>query len=206
MIRINPNPMPVRDGLIKAVESQILKRYEVYDSQSVDEATLLLGNYHFQAILITTLDNEYRSRLLTPLVEFLKAGGTIIRISTDLSGFLPARRAPILNTEFLLEGYHIGRDDKSFGSYYVLNPNFENVFGPSVLASLDKTIRPNNRFVCLVRDSASIYKSSREYDYCAAAFTKRGGGFVGFLGDTVEVLAVQNLRTLLLAMLGRSDH
>ena len=206
MIRINTNPMPVRHGLIKAVESQILKRYEVSDSQSVNEATLLLRKYHFQAILITTLDNEYCSRLLTPLVEFLKAGGTIIRISTDLSGFLPFRGSLMRNTKFLLEGYHLGGDDTRLGSYYVLNPNFEKVFGPSVFASLDKTIRPNNRFECLVPDSARIYKSSGIYDYCAAAFTKRGGGFVGYLGDTEEVLAVQNLQTLLLAMLGRSDH
>lgn len=153
----------------------------------------------FQAVLTligeTTQDNK---RLYTVLANYVKTGGTLILISDYC---LNASRSShsTLNAEFALEGHCISRTSRC----YVLNPNFENIFGPSIFASLNEIICTNIQLVRVSPDSAKIYRSPRELGTdCAATFVKRGMGFIGYLADTPEVPAAQ---TLLLAMLGRLE-
>lgn len=195
------NQVPVATGLVTAVESEIHKKYEVYGSRSVAEAEHLLQALNFQAVLIITLGEKNQGNLPHHLQLFTETGGTVILTSRCFKPCLdpylrPTTHCSKLDTNFILGGHRI---DKST-CHYALNPNFENLFGPSVFAALAKEIRTDTQTIDVV-DSAKIYKSVRDgSSNCAAAFFKRGEGFVGYLGDTEEGPVDQ---TLLLAML---DH
>lgn len=136
--------------------------------------------------------------LHTLLAEHIRTGGTLVLAAHRLSArwitdapWRPTRP----NFNFDLEGHYIKDDD----SYYALNPEIENLFGPSVFASLDTVIRTNVQLMGDFPDSAKIYRSAREPG-CSAAFVKHDKGYIGYL---IETTAIPALRTLLLAMLGR---
>lgn len=198
------NQKPVATGLVTAIESEICKKYEVYDSGSIVEAIHLLQVLTFQAVLIITLgEKENRGGLPYRLDRFTDNGGTLILTSRCFKLCLPpyprpATHCSMLDTDFIPGGHRIDRST----CHYALNPNFENVFEPSVFATLAKESHTDAQTID-VADSAKIYRSVREgSSNCSAAFFKRGKGFVGYLGDTAEGPVDQ---TLLLAMLGRPD-
>lgn len=198
------NQKPVATGLVTAVKSEICKKYDVYNGESIVEATHLLQALTFQAVLIITLgEKENRGDLLCRLDQLTDNGGTLILTSRCFKPCLPpyyapATRCSMLDIDYIRGGYRIDQST----CHYALNPNFENVFGPSVFATLAKESHTDTQTID-VADSAKIYKSVKERSSnCSAAFFKRGKGFVGYLGDTAEGPVDQ---TLLLAMLGRPD-
>lgn len=190
-------------GLFKDIESEICKDYEIYVSESTMEAIDLLGKHHFQVVLSIPMERRRTSKakhLHTLLAVYILTGGTLVLAAHRLNArwitdapWRPTR--PNFNGNFDLEGHYINDDD----SYYALNPEIENLFGPSVFASLDTVICTNEQLVGDFPDSAKIYRSALEPG-CPAAFVKHDKGYIGYLIDTPAIPA---LRTLLLAMLGR---
>lgn len=204
VIEVFDNKRKVVTSLVKAVKSEICEKYEVYGSGSVAEAEHLLQALKFQAVLVITLgETKTQGKLPYRLQQFSEAGGTVILTSRCFKPCFPPYPSPtthcsMLDTDLSFSGHRI---DKCT-CHYALNPNFENLFGPSVFAALAKEVRTDTQTIN-VADSAKIYKSVKEgSSNCAAAFFKRGKGFVGYLGDTAEGPVDQ---TLLLAMLGRSS-
>lgn len=187
-------------GLFKAVEAEILREYCVFESRSATETLYLLEKHQFQAILIITLGAKSNHELLDDrLYQFIQTGGTLILTSCCFDALSVGSACSFLNTDFALRGYRLNNR----AGHYHLNQNFQNIFGPSVFASLDDKICTTLQTVTDIPDSAKIYKSARgSVLHCAAAFIKRGKGYIGFLGDTEDGPAAQ---TLLVAMLGRPD-
>lgn len=190
-------------NLFKPVEAEILKKYEVYNSRSVTNTICLLEKHQFQAILIITLGTNRNHELVNDqLAQFIESGGTLI-LRPPCDNFCLRFSRKILHspqsTGFILSGFRI---DDSIGCYG-LNGKFANVFGPSVIASLDNSIYTDTRVVDYIPDNAKIYKNlCVTSSQCAAAFVKRGEGFIGYLGDTAKESSTQ---ILLLAMLGKPD-
>lgn len=189
--------------LFKPVEAEILKKYEVYISRSVTNTRCLLEKHQFQAVLIITLGTNRDHELVNDqLAQFIESGGTLILRPSCFNFCLRFSRKllhPTLSTRITLSGFRI--DDSM--CLYGLNKKFANVFGPSVIASLDDSIYTDTRVVDYIPDNAKIYKNLRATSSeCAAAFVKRGEGFIGYLGDIAEESSTQ---ILLLAMLGKPD-
>lgn len=161
------------------------------------EAIDLLGKHSFQAVLSFPVEprktNEAK-HLHNLLAEHIRTGGTLILATDCLSA--PWRGWNFsLNGNFDLEG-HDFNDTKD---HYVLNPSFEDVFGPSIFASLDTKVCTNLQLIGDFPDSAKIYRSALK-SRCPAAFVKHDNGYIGYL---VDMSTIPALRTLLLAMLGR---
>lgn len=198
MIRGSEPKMMKQTYLFSAMQSEIFKKYEVYVSESISETVYLLEKHSFQAVLSTALTAQSDKGLYNLLDKHTRNGGTLILSSRRLGNLAQAALAkspPLLIGNFELKGHHI----HSTRCYYVLNPKFENVFGPSVFASLERTICTSLQLLGRFPDSTRIYQSAFDSG-CAAAFGTHGKGFIGCLGDIPEQPA---MRTLLLAMLGR---
>ncbi|MCJ1267184.1 hypothetical protein MMC22_007069 [Lobaria immixta] len=187
--------------LFTQMESEVLKDCEIYATETTMEAIELLRKHSFQAVVSFPMEPRRTSEirhLHKLLAEHIRTGGTLI-----LAGhYLDARwrtNAPWRSTRlgfngnFDLEGQHIN----DYDSCYVLNPEMENLFGPSVFASLDTTICTNMQLVGDFPDSAKIYRSALESG-CPAAFVKHDKGYIGYL---ISMPATRALETLLLAML-----
>lgn len=191
-----PKSYTTRLRLFNAVESEILRKFEVHASESIIETTALLEKHSFRAVLSAAFDRQQDNLHLHDLLaKHIQSGGTLILTPSPLGNFQSALGAkqPDFNSDFDLKtGYN------EVGRHYVLNPSFEDVFGPYVFASLDRSICTTVQLVGDFPDSQKIYQSTLDSS-CAVAFVEHGKGFIGCLGDTPEEPAV---RTLLLAMLG----
>lgn len=128
--------------LFSAMKSEVFKRYEVYVSESISETTYLLEKHSFQAVLSTALETTQSDKDLHNLLDkHIRNGGTLILTSRRLdSPSAPAKLATLFKDNFDLKGHHI----HGTGCYYVLNPKFENVFGPSSRAWTEQFARVCN--------------------------------------------------------------
>ncbi|MCJ1269729.1 hypothetical protein MMC22_009622 [Lobaria immixta] len=189
-----PKPDSTQPPLFKAVESEILRKYEVYASESTIETINLLEKHVFKAVLSAAFDRQQENLHMRDLLaKHIQTGGTLILTPGTLGLFqstIGAKR-PNFNSDFGRKASY-----NQIGRHYVLNPSFENVFG---LYVLDRSICTTGQLVGDFSDSQKIYQSTLDSS-CAVAFVEHGEGFIVCLGDTPEVPAV---RTLLLAML---DH
>lgn len=163
--------------LFSAMQSEIFKKYEVYVSESISETIYLLETHNFQAILFTALETTQSDKVLHNLLDkHTRNGGTLI-LSSRLFGSPAqaalAKCAPLFKGNFDLKGHH------NVGCYYVLNPKFENEFGPSVFASLERTIYTSLQLLGRFPDSTRIYQSELDSGCARQGFYRMSRRYSG---------------------------